>query len=91
MCLTDKSHISQIVLAYISEHQDAQDTLEGIVEWWLVEQEIYQQMATVKKALDDLVAQGLLLERKGLDARTIYRVNPQKAEEITALIRDKIE
>lgn len=91
MGLTEKSHISRSVLAYISAHRDAQDTLEGIVEWWLVEREIYQQMATVKKALDELVAQGLLLERRGLDARTIYRVNPEKAEEISALLRDKTE
>jgi hypothetical protein len=91
MCLTEKSYISRTLLAYISEHQDAQDTLEGIVEWWLVEQQIYQQMATVKNVLDELVARGLLLERKGLDARAIYRVNPQKADEISALIRDKTE
>jgi hypothetical protein len=75
MCQVEKSHIARNVLAYLSGHRDARDTLEGIVEWWLVEQRIVEQTAVVKDVLDELVADGLLLESKGADSRTFYYVN----------------
>ena len=89
MCTSEKSQVARDVLAYLAAHQDAQDTLEGIVEWWLVEQKIIQQTATVREALAELVAQGLVLERKGQDARTFYRLNPRRAEGISAQLEHK--
>ena len=75
MCVMDKTQIAGDVLDYLSAHPEAQDTLEGIIEWWLEEQQIIRQTSRVKDALDDLVARGLILERKGHDARTFYRIN----------------
>ena len=74
MCIREKSQVAREILAYLAAHPDAQDTLEGIVEWWLVEQRIVQQTAAVREALAELVAQGLLVERRGHDARTRYRI-----------------
>ncbi len=74
MCLVEKSYVSRSILAYLSERQGARDTLEGIVGWWLVEQRIVEQTALVKEVLDELVADGLLLERRGADSRTLYCV-----------------
>jgi hypothetical protein len=73
-------------LAYLAEHPDAQDTLEGIVEWWLMEQQIKRGIAQVKDALAELVTQGLVLERKGRDGRIHYRVDRRKAAEIRGLL-----
>jgi len=66
------------ILSYLSAHQDAQDTVEGIAEWWLLEQRIRHVLAEVKKALVELVAHGLLFERMGADGRLRYRLNPRK-------------
>ena len=83
MCQVEKSYIARNVLAYLSAHASARDTLEGIVEWWLVEQRIVEQTAAVKDVLDGLVAEGLLLESKGADARTFYHINRRDDEDET--------
>lgn len=84
-CTTKK--ITHEILAYLVEHPEAQDTLEGIVGWWLLEQEIKRQTVKVKKALAELVAKGLVLERQGKDSRTFYRINKRKRKEIQSLLQ----
>jgi uncharacterized protein YpiB (UPF0302 family) len=88
MCISDKSRITRDVLSYLIAHQDAQDTLEGIVEWWLVEQRIKQQTAKVKEVLDYLVEGKYLLESTGMDSRIRYRINHSKRNEIFSLIEE---
>ena len=74
------------LLAYLVEHPSAQDTLEGIVEWWALEQALQRWTTQVQKSLVELVAQGFILERQSADGRTHYRVNPDRLEEIRALL-----
>src|SRR5256885_6475247 len=76
------SQIAHDILSYLIENPTAQDTLEGIVEWWLLQQEVQRQTAAVKEALASLVAHGLLLERKGKDGRVYYRLNPHALSKI---------
>jgi Fe2+ or Zn2+ uptake regulation protein len=82
-----KSEISRKILSYLERHPDAQDTLQGIMEWWLSERVIRYQMATVKEALDELVNTGLVLEVKGGDGSTRYRVNRQKLKEKQPMVK----
>jgi hypothetical protein len=91
MSNSDKSKITRDVLSYLIDHQDAQDTLEGIVQWWLMEEEIKQQTAKVKAVLDDLVKINYLLESKGMDSRRRYRINQSKMKEISNLIEKTTE
>ncbi|HEX5708773.1 MAG TPA: hypothetical protein VFX96_15855 [Pyrinomonadaceae bacterium] len=86
MCTTDKSQIARQVLSYLSEHVGAQDTFEGIVEWWLLEQRIRQRAAEVREALDELTERKLIVAREGRDARTRYRINPRKLKAIRAVL-----
>lgn len=81
-----RQDIAYELLEYLVENPDAQDTLEGIVEWWLFEQTIKQQTALVQMALTELVGMGVVLERKGKDARTYYKLNRRKLKEIRALL-----
>ncbi len=83
----EKSEIIYEILAYLVDHPDSGDTLEGIVEWWLLERKIKRQTANVKEALTELVTKGWVLEYKGRDARTYYRLNRRKHEEIQALLK----
>ena len=87
LLITGKLQIDSEILAYLVDHPNAQDTLEGIVEWWLLERAIKFQEAQVKKALAELVAKGLVIERKGRDSQTSYRINEQKYEEIKKLVK----
>ena len=87
--ITHKSQIGNEILAYLVEHPEAQDTLEGILEWWLLERQIKFHTARVKEALSELVSKGLILEYKGLDSQTRYRINRVKYKEIRNLFKNK--
>ena len=75
------------ILAYLVEHPEARDTLEGILEWWLLERKIKRQKDQVKEALTELVARGLVLEHKGGNSQTQYRINQSKYKEIQKLFK----
>ena len=87
---TDKSQIGNKILAYLVDHPKAKDTLEGIVEWWLLEREIKFETARVKEALSDLVARGLILEKKGSNSQMHYRINQSKYKEIQELFKQNV-
>src|SRR5437667_12585644 len=74
------------ILAYLSEKPGAQDTLEGIVEWWLLEQRIRHLVTETKAALRELVVERLVLARHSSDGRTHYRLNRSKLGAIRALL-----
>lgn len=89
MCAPDQAQIRRDVLSYLIDNRDAQDTLEGIVEWWLLERKIKHESLEVKKAIDDLAARKMIIQRKTRDARTHYRVNHRKQKEILALLKKR--
>jgi hypothetical protein len=69
------------------ENVAAQDTLEGIVEWWLLEKKIQHNTAEVKSVLDELSAKNLIVEFKAPDSRVRYRINRNKKIEIAAFLK----
>ena len=82
----ERLKITHRILGYLVENPNAQDTLEGIVEWWLLDRFTRSNAARVKDALEELVTADLILERKGKELRTYYKINPGKLKEISALI-----
>ena len=74
---SEKASIAHAILTYLSEHPDAQDTLEGIVEWWLLERKISHQAKTVKEVLDTLVSTAQIDEVKRGN-KTYYQLIEQK-------------
>lgn len=87
MCKTEQKQTAYEILAYLAEHPGSQDTLEGVVEWWLLEQMIKDRTARVIEALAELVGKGLVLERKGIDTRAHYRVNRRRLREIKEMLK----
>lgn len=77
------------ILAYLVDHPNAQDTVEGIVEWWLLERAIKFQKTHIVRAIAELVSQGLVIEALGGDSQTHYRINQNKFEEIQKLIQQQ--
>jgi hypothetical protein len=67
--------VGQKILDYLKHNPSAEDTLEGIAQWWLLEQQIRIERARVKAALKRMVERKLLIVRRGLDGRTHYRLN----------------
>lgn len=61
------------LLRYLAAHPEAQDDLEGLVRFWLLERRLTETRAEVKQALDDLVARGLVESVEGPDGRVRFR------------------
>jgi hypothetical protein len=84
----DKSEIAREIMAYLAEHPDAQDTLDGIVQWWLLEQRIQYQKTMVKETLGELVKTGFIVEYQMENSLTSYRVNQGKKKEIEEFLKN---
>jgi hypothetical protein len=76
------------ILAYLMANPDAKDTLEGILDWWLLQQDLQRNIALVRKALDELLDKNFLVERKGTDKQKYYQVNHEKLTEIATLMKN---
>lgn len=83
----EKVRIAYEILEYLSDNPNAQDTPEGIVEWWLLERTVKQQTLVVEEALSMLVAERLVLARKGIDGRTHYKLNNRRRRKIRLLLQ----
>jgi hypothetical protein len=75
------------VLGYLLQHPEAQDTAEGIAEWWLLDRQVGRVMAEVKAALAGLVARGFLVARRSGDGHTHYSLNREKEREVQRYLR----
>lgn len=84
-----KEELAEEILQYLIDHPNAQDTLKGIVTWWLLERTIKRQTALVKEVLDDLVADGLIIAQQGIDSRTLYKINRRRRRKIISLLQQR--
>jgi hypothetical protein len=80
------AQIAYDILVYLTIHPKAHDTLEGILEWWLLEQHIRREAKTVKDGLAILVARGFILQCQSGDARSHYSLNQTRLDEITEFL-----
>ncbi len=72
-CSSEKDAVAGEILSYLAKHPQANDTLEGIVEWWLLQQKIDYQTRVVREALAELVERGFLVKEVTKDLRVHYR------------------
>lgn len=89
MSLLEKEEIARAVLGYLVHNPRAQDTLPGIIEWWLLDHQIRTRTREVKSVIDQLVADKLILEQKGSDAQTHYRINPRRYRRVASLLSEE--
>lgn len=65
--------LAEAILAYLAEHPQAMDSVEGIAQWWIPRQQIYVNVTTLMRALQGLTEKGLLEEFAGKGHR-LYRL-----------------
>lgn len=70
--ISDVEEIACKIRRYLSDHPNAADSLEGIVHWWLVRQQVEFSAQKVKMALDQLVSNGLISKSKTLEGKVLY-------------------
>jgi hypothetical protein len=86
MRLTEESLIAQDILSYLLSHTAAEDTIEGIVEWWLLEEKIKHRTKEVQRVLDEMVVEKLIVVREAKDSRIHYRINRKNLSRIRAIL-----
>lgn len=69
--LLNKERQREICYYILSHNADASDTLEGIAEWWLLDQLIKFETRYLSEALAKLVSEGLVVEREEPDPHTV--------------------
>ncbi len=65
------------ILDYLSRHPDAQDTIDGILHWWVLDSCIRKWSPTIAETVAQLVEQGFLQEKPSTDGHVFYRVSAQ--------------
>ncbi|MDF2177344.1 hypothetical protein P2G88_03680 [Aliiglaciecola sp. CAU 1673] len=60
------------ILRYIQRHPDCADSVEGVVQWWLLRERYKLGLEQVQRALDELCAKGYLDKRIVADGTAIY-------------------
>jgi hypothetical protein len=86
MSSSARNPVAQVILSYLLAHSEAEDTIEGIIDWWLLEETVKHRKKEVQAALDELVSQSLITTRKSEDSRIRYRINNRKMKEVRELI-----
>jgi hypothetical protein len=71
----DKKEVKEAVLQYFHDHPDAQDTIEGITEWWIARSLIDLNAETVREVIIQMCADGLLIRNNVGYSSQLYRLN----------------
>jgi len=69
------------ILHYLCENPEAQDTIDGIADWWLTERRVRQGIAEVELALRQLVDRGLVEVAIREDGRRHYCLKLEKKQD----------
>jgi hypothetical protein len=64
------------ILDYLASHPEAQDTLDGILHWWVLDSCVKKWAPIVPETVAKLVEQGFLEEKRSPDGQTFYHVSP---------------
>jgi len=78
--------MARAILRYLQGHPDAKDTLEGIAQWWLLKEWTERKYNQIESSLSDLVARGLVIERRREGMPPYYWLNRSKQDEIKQIL-----
>jgi hypothetical protein len=77
--LTDPSLPSPApeILDYLARQPGAQDTIEGILHWWVLDAYIRKWAPKIAKTVAQLVERGFLEENPSSDGKIFYHISPR--------------
>lgn len=79
--------VANQILMHLQENPHKKDSLKGICEWWLFEERINYTIDLVTNALQFLLSNNLITERKNFGTNCIYQINPLMKNETAPLGR----
>lgn len=65
------------ILDYLARHPKAEDTIAGILHWWVLDSCIRNWAPEIAKTVAELVDRGFLEEKPSSDGKIFYRVSPR--------------
>jgi hypothetical protein len=65
---------------YLDQNPNAADTLDGIVQWWIVQQRFLRGIQAADRAVKRLIEQGRMEEVQAPDGRSIFRAVPRAGD-----------
>lgn len=74
--------IAQEIAGYLRAHPHSADSLEGVGKWWLTRQRYEQSIRTVRRALDYLVAEGVVKKSTSVGGEALYSSTERSFGEI---------
>ena len=73
------------ITSYLADHPNANDTLEGVTQWWMLVKGATWSRSEIQRAIARGMEQGLILETHGGDGQVRYSLMPGKLGEIRKL------
>jgi hypothetical protein len=64
------------ILDYLVRQPEAQDTIEGILHWWVLDACVRKWAPKIADTVAQLVEQGFLEQKRSADGNVFYRVSP---------------
>lgn len=71
----DVNTIAGEIMAYLEKRPTASDSLEGISNWWLVQQAIAKNISNVELALEKLTSEGKISKSINSSQNATYSLN----------------
>jgi hypothetical protein len=65
------------ILDYLARHPEAQDTLDGILHWWVLDSCVKRWAPKIAKTVAKLVKESFLEERRSSDGKIFYHISPR--------------
>ncbi|SDJ51640.1 hypothetical protein [Microbulbifer yueqingensis] len=69
----DTESLKTEILGYLEKHPEAQDTLDGVLQWWLVRNRVMAGLNGLQAALAQLESEGEVARVTGNDGQQWYR------------------
>jgi hypothetical protein len=70
--IKDDADVARCILNYLQKHPQACDTLEGITNWWILQQRLSESIDVIQRSLEVLRADGLIIEQRRGDGQITY-------------------
>jgi len=72
--MNDIHLVAKEIECYLASHPDAADSIDGIVKWWLPQQRYVNAHGKIVKALEYLIAQGVV-KKINIPGSVLYSCN----------------
>ena len=78
------------ILDYLRRQPGAQDTIDGILHWWVLDSCIRKWEPKIAKSVAGLVERGFLEKKPSPDGKVFYHVSPGYLVHSSAIVATKL-